>query len=125
MFLDLAPMLMCDDVQASIRFYTDVLGLEVTGRMDDIGKSGWASLSSGRVNLMLASPAYIPEGRKVDGRFPQAIYYFYPDDVVGLRDSLVTSGYDASPLEDRFYGMREFELVDPSGHVLVFGEDIG
>jgi catechol 2,3-dioxygenase-like lactoylglutathione lyase family enzyme len=37
-------MLMCDDVPASIAFYTEVLGLEVEGRMDRIGRSGWASL---------------------------------------------------------------------------------
>ena len=38
---DMVTMLICDDVQQSIRFYTDVLGFTVTGRMDDIGKSGW------------------------------------------------------------------------------------
>lgn len=122
---NLIPMLMCRDVQVSIAFYTEALGFRVRDRMDDIGKSGWAMLEQGTVELMLASPSYIPEGNRIDGRFPQAIYYFYPDNIVRLRDALVAAGHAPSELEDRFYGMREFELVDPSGHVLVFGQEIG
>tara|TARA_E500000331_G_scaffold355516_1_gene411205 strand:- start:223 stop:462 length:240 start_codon:yes stop_codon:yes gene_type:complete len=61
----LVPMLMCQDVQASIDFYTQVLGFEVEGRMDSIGKSGWASLHNGPARIMLASPSYIPQGKKM------------------------------------------------------------
>ena len=123
-FLDLVPMLMCKDVQASIRFYTDVLGFEVTGRMDDVGATGFASLRNGRTAVMLASPSYIPEGTKVDGRFPQSHYYFYVADAEGLRQSIVDKGWEATECVDRFYDIKEFELVDPDGHVLVFGQDI-
>ena len=45
-------MLICDDTQESIRFYTEVLGFTVTGRMDDVGKSGWASLNQGAEHAM-------------------------------------------------------------------------
>ena len=78
---DLIPLLICRDVQRSIRFYCDVLGFEASSRMDDVGRSGWASLQQGQVALMLASPTYLPEAPKVDGRYPQVVYYFYPDDV--------------------------------------------
>ena len=61
----LVPMLVCQDVQASIDFYTQVLGFEVEGRMDSIGKSGWASLHNGPARIMLASPSYIPQGKKM------------------------------------------------------------
>ncbi|MDE0420555.1 MAG: VOC family protein [Gammaproteobacteria bacterium] len=123
-FLDLVPMLMCTDVQASIRFYTDVLGFEVTGRMDDVGATGFAHLRNGRTAVMLASPSYIPPGQKVDGRFPQSHYYFYVADAEGLRQSIVDKGWEATECVDRFYDIKEFELVDPDGHVLVFGQDI-
>jgi uncharacterized glyoxalase superfamily protein PhnB len=45
--------------------------------------------------------------------------------VAALRAALLEKGHSPGELEDRFYGMREFEIVDPSGHVLVFGQDIG
>jgi uncharacterized glyoxalase superfamily protein PhnB len=116
-------MLICDDVPASIAFYTDVLGFEVTGRMEDVGKTGWASLRHGSVQIMLASPHHEPEPVKVDGRYPQSVYYFYPEDVVALRDSIAAKGYDVGALRVTFYGMKEFDMLDPSGHYLLFGQD--
>ena len=122
-FKDLVPMLICDDVQESIEFYTEVLGFKVTGRMDDVGKSGWASLNHGSVQLMLASPHHHSEPVKVDGKYPQVLFYFYPEDVVALRESILQKGHKVSELFVRFYGMKEFEMLDPSGHILLFGQE--
>ncbi len=121
---DMVAMLMCDDVQESIRFYTEVLGFAVADRMDDVGKSGWASLSHGRIQLMLASPDYIVPPLKNQGRYSQTMYYFYPEDIQQLYDAVRNAGIETTELTDRFYGMREFEMLDPSGHVLVFGQEI-
>ena len=123
MFTRMTPMLICDDVQKSIKFYTDVIGLEVTSRMDDVGNSGWAHLSSGGVNLMLASPSYLPKMPKVEGRFDQALYYFYTDDVDALRRRICEAGHKPGEIVERFYGLREFELTDPDGHHLLFGQE--
>lgn len=121
--MPMVPMLICDDTQDSIRFYSDVLGFEVTDRMDNVGKSGWAALSLGNTRLMLASPDYLPTAQKTkDGRFSQAIYYFYPEDVEQLHSDIREKGYKVSDLALRFYGMNEFEMVDPSGHMLIFGQ---
>ena len=79
-FLDLVPMLMCADVRASVRFYCDVLGFEVVDRMDDVGATGFASLRNGAAQIMLASPTYVPRAPTVEGRYPQAAYYFYVED---------------------------------------------
>ncbi len=117
---DLRPMLMCDDVQKSIKFYRDLLGFEVVDRMDDVGKSGWAALKNGNARLMLASPTY---SRKTDGKYPQAVYYFYPENVSALHASVVEKGWQASELSVRFYGMKEFEIIDPDGHILLFGQE--
>ena len=123
-FIDLVPMLMCADVQASIRFYTDVLGFEVTGRDDDVGVSGFAALANGRARLMLASPGYVPKAPKADGLYTQANYYFYVDDAEGLRQAVLDRGWQATACVKRFYGLLEFEVVDPEGHVLLFGQDL-
>ena len=117
------PMLMCDDVGESIDFYTNVLGFEVRQRMDDVGKSGWAYLTHAAAHLMLASPHDSPDGVKIDGKYPQTVYYFYPDDVEALHRSVRDQDYATSDLRVTFYGMKEFEMNDPSGHVLLFGQD--
>jgi len=124
LFLDLVPMLMCADVQASIPFYTDVLGFEVTGRDDDVGASGFAALANGRARVMLASGTYVPEAQKVDGRYPQSSYYFYVEDAEALRQAVIDRGWQATECVRRFYGLLEFEVVDPDGHILLFGQDL-
>ena len=121
---NMVPMLICKDTQESIQFYTEVLGFNIAERMDDVGKSGWASLELGAARLMLASPTYLPDAQKTEGRYPQAMYYFYPENVEQLHSEVREKGYEVTELTDRFYGMREFEMVDPSGHMLVFGQDI-
>jgi hypothetical protein len=49
--------------------------------------------------------------------------YFYPEDVESLDASVRAAGCETSELVVRFYGMKEFEMLDPSGHVLVFGQE--
>lgn len=120
---DLVPILMCADVQASIRFYRHVLGFEVMNRMDDVGRSGFASLRNGSAQIMLASPTDVPEAPKIDGRLTSSHFYFYLDDVVAYRDAVQARGQTVGDLFVRFYGMKEFEVLDPDGHVLVFGQD--
>ena len=122
-FNDMIAMLICDDVQDSIAFYTENLGFSVIDRMDTVGKSGWASIRYGSVQLMLASHDYIPQQQKSEGRYSQAMYYFFPEDVQSLHADLQQRGLSVSELTARFYGMTEFEMLDPSGHVLVFGQD--
>jgi len=122
---DLIPILICEDVQKSIDFYCRILDFEVADRMDDVGRTGWASLRNGRVQLMLGSPTYLPEPKKTDGKYPQAVYYFYPEDVAALRDSIIAKGGEVSELQVRFYGMKEFEMLDPDGHMLLFGQETG
>ena len=120
---DMVTMLICEDVQESIEFYETILGFSVIDRMDTVGQSGWASLSHGSIQLMLASPDYIPEPRKSEGRYSQAMYYFYPEDIEALQEKIRRHGQTTSDIETRFYGMKEFEMLDPSGHVLVFGQE--
>lgn len=120
---ELVPMLLCEDVQEVIAFYTDILGFEVRDRMDDVGRSGWASLQRGGARIMLASPTHIPPAPKIDGRHTQALHYLYVDDIAALHRSVTEGGWPATDLVVRFYGMKEFETADPAGHVLVFGQD--
>ena len=120
---ELVPMMICRDVQATIEFYCGILDFNVQGRMDDVGISGWASLERGNVRLMLASPSYIPVPKPANGQLSEVLFYFYTDDVEGLRNHIVSKNYPVSDFAVRFYQMKEIELIDPEGHVLIFGQD--
>ena len=43
-------------------------------------------------------------------------------DVEAVHASVVAAGHDTGELHVTFYGMKEFEMLDPDGHVLVFGQ---
>lgn len=120
----LVPMLVCDDVPTTRNFFVDVLDFTVQGRMDDVGHSGWAHLENGHAAIMLASPTYFLPTPRIDGRHHTAICYFYPKDVRRFREEVVSRGGQPTELEEGPYGMLEFELLSPSGHVLIFGQDI-
>ena len=120
----LTPMLICADVQASIKFYTDTIGLKIESRLDEVGKTGWTSLGEGNVHIMLASPTYFPDMPKVNDRYYQAQYYFYTDELDALRERIAGKGVEVTEIIEQFYGMREFEMVDPDGHILIFGQNI-
>ena len=51
------------------------------------------------------------------------MFYFYPDDVQALHAHVVSQGIDATPLHVTFYGMKEFSMQDPDGHMLCFGQE--
>ena len=46
------------------------------------------------------------------------------DDADALRGAVATAGWPVTECADRFYGLREFEVVDPDGHILLFGHDL-
>ena len=52
------------------------------------------------------------------------IFYFYPDDIEALYSHMADKGFSVTPLEITFYGMKEFSVQDPDGHLLSFGEDV-
>lgn len=50
--------------------------------------------------------------------------YVYVDDVDALAAELAAAGVATSPPQDRGYGMRDFDVVDPDGHRIAFGADL-
>jgi uncharacterized glyoxalase superfamily protein PhnB len=51
------------------------------------------------------------------------ICYSYPEDVAALHAEIKHKGFQVSDLRVTFYGMKEFELRDPDGHILWFGQE--
>lgn len=125
----MTPMLNVSDVHRSLRFYQEVAGFELRSPRQAVDEWRWATIQSGDCTLMLAEsggPAPHPSQISAQGEegWP-VIYYFYPDDVVSLRGALRQKGFPVSKLRVTFYGMKEFELHDPDGHLLWFGQEAG
>ena len=124
----LTPMLNVSDIERSLNFYQGALGLELISSRDVVQQWRWAHLRLGACDLMLsesAGPGAVTTAvdPPADDTWP-AIYYYYTDDVAALHEDIKRKGFQASDLRVTAYGMREFELRDPDGHVLWFGQAI-
>jgi uncharacterized glyoxalase superfamily protein PhnB len=120
-------MLNVSNIEASLHFYDKALGFKLAVPEDRVKEWRWALIRSGDVDLMLSeSGCELTLAADVnphqDNSWP-AVFYFYPDDVVQLHQHLVDHDYDSCPLEVTFYGMKEFSIQDPDGHMLSFGQD--
>ena len=101
------------DVGRSIAFYRDVLGFAAR---ENVVESGAA-----RIELVAGDGAVDSTGeRRPRGA---AILFFVTDDVAGLRHAVIAHEGKPSELEKvNGIKMRMFEIRDPDGHTLWFGQ---
>jgi predicted enzyme related to lactoylglutathione lyase len=106
-----------DDLDATVDFYTNVLGFAVT-KDERAEPSAYVSLERGSVRIGAARRA-VPDVRA--GRLPPAGAEFVleVDDVAGERDRVVAAGWQLDEdLRDRPWGLTDFRIVDPAGYYL-------
>ena len=123
-FDGVAAVFLVDDVGTTARWYRDVLGF-VFDTFPQAEPFEWASVRRGRAEIMLQrSPDYEkPDlGPLRAGGVWNA--YFYIDDADGLFSTLDGRATVRRAPGDQPYQMREFEIADPNGYVLVFGQDL-
>jgi catechol 2,3-dioxygenase-like lactoylglutathione lyase family enzyme len=117
----LLPMLSVSDLKRTMSFY-DRLGFHTVNTFGDPEPS-WCMMARDGVKIMFNQPP--PE--ELEGLSPRAkdfqIYYFYPDDVTALHAAWKAGGLSVTDLRVTVYGMKEFELRDPDGYWLWFGQN--
>lgn len=126
-FKNMIPMLNVSQLETSLEFYEKALGFQVVSPTEAIASWRWANIRSGNVELMLSESdceMSLKQGihPHEDTSWP-CIYYFYPNNIGELHKQLIQQGFSPTRLEVTDYGMREFSLQDPDGHMLSFGED--
>jgi hypothetical protein len=52
------------------------------------------------------------------------ILYFYPSNLDTLHQELFQRGFTVSSKRTTAYGMQEFRMRDPDGHILWFGTEL-
>ena len=113
------PYLIVDDANAAINFYISVLGAEERMRMpgpDD--KVGHAELTIGDSMIMLADefPDMGARSPKSIGGSPVTIHVYVQDVDATVALAVNAGATITRPVEDKFYGDRGGEFLDPYGH---------
>ena len=106
------------DLKASKKFYIDKLGFT-----EDFSVDGWAFLSRGACKLRLGDcPGAMPMSEARDHSW---FAYLHVQDAADLYEEIVRKEVEIwHKLEDKPWGMREFAVVTPDGHRIVFGETL-
>ena|SRR5207249_2660946 len=104
------------DMRRSVRFYKDVLGMEIVH-----GGEG-AFFSSLRANGAEDPILNLEQGRSVAGQGARMI--FYVADVDLFWEYLRGKGFNPESPRDASWGERYFHMPDPDGHELSFARPI-
>ena len=121
------PYLICKDAARAIEFYKEAFAATELERipMPD-GRVGHAELKIGGATIMLADE--FPDMGTVS---PQSLggttvrMMIYVADVDAFAARAAAAGAQVlQPPTDQFYGDRNCKLLDPSGHVWMFGSHI-
>jgi uncharacterized glyoxalase superfamily protein PhnB len=124
-FSSLTPNLVVADVDRSVAFYRDVLGLTVEQTVPEASPLAFAIVRSGPVEIYLNAPGPALEeypafkDRPLGGTLTLFIR------VTGIRaayEALRSRVTVVMPLEKKWYGVTEFACVDPDGYVITLAE---
>jgi catechol 2,3-dioxygenase-like lactoylglutathione lyase family enzyme len=110
-FIQGAPVLHVQDVQAAVAYYRDVLGFISDFGDDDYGVA-WRDNSA--IHFIRGD------------RSPSGVHLFqWVRDVDACYDEVKARGAEITvEPEDRPYGVRDFNVRDPNGVTIIFGQNI-
>jgi PhnB protein len=113
------PYLIVDDANGAIDFYVSVLGANERMRMPGPGdRVGHAELTIGDSMIMLADefPDMGVRSPKSIGGSPVTIHVYVEDVDATIALAVNAGAAITRPVEDKFYGDRGGEFLDPYGH---------
>lgn len=105
------------DTTKSIAFYRDILGFEIRE------ESGSIEAVCGPARLQFGAQDYAPGHRDEPRPLGSAVLFFNSSDVDAMHAAIRTRGGAPSEIEKvNWIKMRLFEIRDPDGHILWFGQ---
>jgi catechol 2,3-dioxygenase-like lactoylglutathione lyase family enzyme len=121
----LTPNLVVRDVEASLKFYNRILGLETAMTVPDQSPYIFAGVTNGTIEV------FFNEQKTVAAEYPKLAasigasmtLYIEVDSLQTVLDSVKQAGANISvPVTEQFYGMREFAFEDPDGYTITIAE---
>jgi catechol 2,3-dioxygenase-like lactoylglutathione lyase family enzyme len=112
------PVIPSADLEKSLRFWVDGLGLTMDRPMRQNGRLVGCMVRNERLSFWLNQRAGSPTKPE---NYEGIRLYWAPDDLKALRERLLKLGYSVSEIQDRDYGQTEFFVTDDDGYSHCFG----
>jgi uncharacterized glyoxalase superfamily protein PhnB len=126
-FASVTPNLIVRDIAASAAFYCDVLGFSIKQTVPDAPPFVFVWLERDGIPVFLNDPGAAEKDLPgAASRLPggTATLFFVLSDVDGYHSTVAPQAKVVMPLKTQFYGMREFAIEDPDGHILTFAQRV-
>jgi uncharacterized glyoxalase superfamily protein PhnB len=120
----LTPVLVVDEVEPCLRFWTEKLGFTVENQVPgDNGKLVFASAKAGDVEVMYQTRASVlaerPGADDLNGH--STVLFITVDDIDRI-ETAVSGAPVVKPRHDTFYGSTELYVKEPGGNVVGFAQ---
>lgn len=126
-FTSVTPNLIVRDIARSTAFYRDVLGFAIKQTVPDAEPFVFVWLEKDGVPVFLndrtAAEHDYPGAAKLPAGGTAALFFV----IAGVDEYHAAVAPNATvimPLKTQFYGMREFAITDPDGHIITFAERV-
>lgn len=126
-FASVTPNLVVRDIAASLAFYRDVLGFTIGMSVPDAAPFVFVGLERDGVPVFLNDVKAVMEDFPAMASTPPggtATMFFVVTGVDALHEVVAQKTTIVMPLKTQFYGMREFAVTDPDGHLITFAERV-
>ncbi len=126
-FTSVTPNLVCRDIAASLAFYREVLGFTISMSVPEAAPYVFVGLERDGVPVFLNDVKAAAEDFPAMASTPPggtATLFFIVTDVDALHAVVAPQATVVMPLKTQFYGMREFAVTDPDGHVITFAQRV-
>jgi uncharacterized glyoxalase superfamily protein PhnB len=121
----LSPVLVVDDVEPCLRFWTDRFGFTAENQVSgDDGKLVFASVKAGDVEVMYQTRASVLAERPeaADELVGHSTVLFITVDDLGPIEKAVAGAPVVKPRHDTFYGSTELYVKEPGGNLVGFAQ---
>ena len=121
----LTPNLIVRNVESSLNFYQEVLGLQLGFTVPEKSPHVFGSVTNGSVEV------FFNDQKTVAAEYPQLAktigasltLYMEVNSLQAVLDRVKQAGAKISmPVTEQFYGMREFAFEDPDGYTITIAE---
>jgi uncharacterized glyoxalase superfamily protein PhnB len=126
-FNSVTPNLLVRDVKKSTEFYRDVLGFTMGETVPDKEPFVFVWMKRDQVSVFLNDIKAAVDDYPPAASMPQggtAAIFFIIDNVDDYHAKVAPKAKVIMPLKTQFYGLREFAVTDPDGHIITFAERV-